>query len=284
MIPKICEKCGKQFEVFPSRSRQRFCSRSCAKRGQHSSTRTEFTPRSLKKLWKDEDFRDKVLKARVSSIAFKNINKGRKMPEETRIKISESLKGEGNYWYGKHLSKETKMKISLARNRWWERIPPEERKFSEEHKRKISQALSGERNPMYGKPNPNKNWGKQLNDPEFQRKRLWGLTHGPTKPEKQIINLITKHSLPFKYVGDGQVIISRLIPDFIAVNGEKKIIEVFGDYWHRNDDPQDRINLFWNHGYDALVLWESEIKHSSEEELVDKVRAFSDGSVRMLDV
>jgi G:T-mismatch repair DNA endonuclease (very short patch repair protein) len=32
-------------------------------------------------------------------------------------------------------------------------------------------------------------------------------------------------------------------PDFIC-DEEKKVIEVYGDYWHRNDNPQDRINKF----------------------------------------
>ena len=39
---------------------------------------------------------------------------GRQIPEETKKKISESLKGEKNYLFKKHLSEETKKKMSKA--------------------------------------------------------------------------------------------------------------------------------------------------------------------------
>lgn len=41
---------------------------------------------------------------------------------------------------------------------------------------------------------------------------------------------------------------------------KKKLIELFGDYWHKGEDPQDRINIFKKFGYDTLVIWESELK------------------------
>lgn len=49
--------------------------------------------------------------------------------EETKQKMSESHKGEKNYWYGKHLSEETKTKLSDAQKGKYD----------------------GENNPMYGK-------------------------------------------------------------------------------------------------------------------------------------
>lgn len=49
-------------------------------------------------------------------------------------------------------------------------------------------------------------------------------------------------------------------PDFTNCNGKKKLIELFGDYWHKGEDPQDRINIFKKFGYDTLVIWESELK------------------------
>lgn len=64
----------------------------------------------------------------------------------------------------------------------------------------------------------------------------------------------------WEFVGDGKMIINGKCPDFININGQKKIIELFGDYWHRNDDPQDRINCFKPFGFDTLVIWERELK------------------------
>jgi len=65
------------------------------------------------------------------------------------------------------------------------------------------------------------------------------------------------------------------VPDFININGQKKIIELYGDYWHRNDDPQDRIDLFAKYGYQTLIIWEHELKN--EVELKDKLQEFSYG-------
>lgn len=64
-------------------------------------------------------------------------NKGKKCPQ-----ISEAFKGEKHPMYGKKLSEETKLKMSLA---------GKGRKFTEGHKRKLSEAFKGEKNPMYGK-------------------------------------------------------------------------------------------------------------------------------------
>jgi DNA invertase Pin-like site-specific DNA recombinase len=49
---------------------------------------------------------------------------------------------EGSYMYGKHLSKETRRKISEAARG---------RILSEETRRKISEAMRGEKHPMFGK-------------------------------------------------------------------------------------------------------------------------------------
>lgn len=44
-----------------------------------------------------------------------DINVGKVIPEEVRRKISETTKGTGAYWFGKHHSDQTKMKISESR-------------------------------------------------------------------------------------------------------------------------------------------------------------------------
>ena len=52
---------------------------------------------------------------------------------------------------------------------------------------------------------------------------LKGLIKRPTSWEKIIIDLCEKYNLPFRYVGNGQVIINYGNPDFICTNGQKKI-------------------------------------------------------------
>jgi len=56
------------------------------------------------------------------------------------------------------------------------------------------------------------------------------------------------------------------------VNGEKQLIELYGDYWHRDDDPQERINIFRGFGFSTLVIWERELR--DEPAVVERLKAF----------
>lgn len=64
----------------------------------------------------------------------------------------------------------------------------------------------------------------------------------------------------------------RKNPDF-KVTGENKVIEVYGDYFHRNDDPQELIGLFKQIGIDCLVIWEKEI-YNQPQLVLEKVNDF----------
>lgn len=64
----------------------------------------------------------------------------------------------------------------------------------------------------------------------------------------------------------------RKNPDF-KVTGENKVIEVYGDYWHRNDDPQELIDLYKQIGIDCLVIWENEI-YNQPQLVLGKVNDF----------
>ena len=68
--------------------------------------------------------------------------KGYRHTEESKIKMSESHKGEKSYNFGKHLSEETRKKISEANKG---------KTHSEETRQKISDSIKGENNPFYGK-------------------------------------------------------------------------------------------------------------------------------------
>ena len=72
----------------------------------------------------------------------------------------------------------------------------------------------------------------------------------------------------YKYVGDFTVVIDGKSPDFININGQKKIIEYFGDHWHsiekkkrnKQEEENHRINAFAEFGYKTLVIWGHELK------------------------
>jgi len=58
------------------------------------------------------------------------------------------------------------------------------------------------------------------------------------------------------------------IPDFINVNGQKKIIEMNGDWWHgekltgrtKEEEEQQRIDYFAQYGWETLIVWEHELE------------------------
>ena len=53
----------------------------------------------------------------------------------------------------------------------------------------------------------------------------------------------------------------------------KLIIELFGNYWHKDDDVQLHMEMWKRIGYEVLILWELDI-HNSQEEILDLVSSF----------
>lgn len=94
---------------------------------------------------------------------------------------------------------------------------------------------------------------------------LKGLYHHPNKPEQLLIKLFKKLKLSYNYNGNGKKIIGGFCPDFINYNGQKKIIELFGDYWHKlpNYIKRDkrRLKKYSKLGYKTLIVWEKEFKN-----------------------
>lgn len=110
-----------------------------------------------------------------------------------------------------------------------------------------------------------------ITQPEVLKKILKATNARPNKKEQKLIDLFSQQNLPFKYVGDGSLIIDRKCPDFTDGNG--KLIEFFGVHWHNLEEEQERINFFKERGYNCLVIWEDELKN--EDALLEKVTNFS---------
>jgi very-short-patch-repair endonuclease len=86
------------------------------------------------------------------------------------------------------------------------------------------------------------------------------------KVEKYLENLLND-LLPnkYKYVGNSKYWIKGFNPDFINKK-DKKIIEMYGDYWHRKSQIRDikRLEAYIKSGYKTLVIWEHELKDLNE--------------------
>ncbi len=83
---------------------------------------------------------------------------------------------------------------------------------------------------------------KQWQNPEIREKQVKAILEGshirPTKAEFDL-NVLIELACPkqYKYTGNGQVIIGGMSPDFTNTNGQKKVIEMFGDHWHQGQNP-----------------------------------------------
>lgn len=110
------------------------------------------------------------------------------------------------------------------------------------------------------------------NRKDFQRKQAVAQNRKPNTKETTLNKLLNKNfPKEYKYVGDFQFFLGGKNPDFINVNGQKKLIELYGSYWHKDDDPKERINHFKKYGFDTLIIWEQELKNISKlERKLDK--------------
>ena len=119
-------------------------------------------------------------------------------------------------------------------------------------------------------------------NPKYVKKLMKSLHIKPNKPEiclQKFFNTVAPQE--YKFVGDGQFILGGKCPDFTNINGKKKLIELFGDYWHgkkrtgksREWNEHKRIQHFKNFGFDTLVIWEHELKDL--QKLKDKILNFN---------
>lgn len=122
---------------------------------------------------------------------------------------------------------------------------------------------------------------------EYREKTLKALFKGmklkPNKPEK-LLNKLLQYLLPkeYKFIGDWKVVFGGFNPDFINCNGQKKIIEMYGDYWHNKTGAKQRdkrrIIAYKQYGYKTLIIWEHELKDLSK--VSNRIKEFSNGKER----
>lgn len=177
------------------------------------------------------------------------------------------------------ISDETKRKLSLAL-----KGKPLTRKGwhpTEEHIRRIKMYRPSREARLAMSMASKADW---LN-PEHRDKRiriLQRLIHAkPNQVEQKVLKAIDEYGLPYVYNGAYcHLLIQGRCPDFINANGEKAVIEVFGDYWHKRTKDYfqtevGRQELFNSLGFRLLVLWGSHIKEASVETLAKEIANFS---------
>jgi len=175
---------------------------------------------------------------------------------ETRRKLSLATTGKNNPFYGKKHTIESRLKMSKT-HRGKKKKP-----FTKEHKANISKAIK-------------KRW--EDNPDKVAKDTRGGLKVKPNKPEIVIINLLrTKIPKHFCYVGNAKLFIRGFNPDFVD-SRNKKIIELYGDYWHNLSDWKERdirrVKAYKKNGYKLLIIWEHELKDLKK--VAQKILKFS---------
>jgi len=92
-----------------------------------------------------------------------------------------------------------------------------------------------------------------------------------SKHELNFEALLLKFGLPYKFVGNGQIIIEGRCPDFINTNGEKKLIELTKNTkyeWKKNT-----INHYAKFGFKTLMI-DKRIYKRNNLKAVEMVRKF----------
>ena len=194
---------------------------------------------------------------------------GKHHTEETRLKISKNhmnckgknnpnygnhkLAGKNNPNYGLHPSKEVIEKNRLAHLG---------KKASKETKKKMSEIHK-------------KRWKKNRIKILNTLMKHWNIA--PNKPEKELTKLLERACLnEYHYVGNGKTSIGGFNPDFIDQKN-KKIIELYGDYWHTRSEIVERdlrrLKTYRLLGYKTLIIWEHELKNL--QKVTEKILKFN---------
>ena len=124
-----------------------------------------------------------------------------------------------------------------------------------------------------------KGWQNTPEGLDLITRRAKKISSEQSNAEKIAIRIIEENGLPFNFVGDGKLIIGTKNPDFIYSADGRKIIEVFSDYWHRDDiakywhQTEEGCNLYYElMDYNVLIIWEKELKDPMT--VINKIKEF----------
>jgi very-short-patch-repair endonuclease len=102
---------------------------------------------------------------------------------------------------------------------------------------------------------------------EYQKAYQKGVHAKPNNLEQFFDKLTPKY---VRYVGDFKFPIQTKkgirFPDFI-VEGQDKAIELFGDYYHKEENPRDKIKEYSNVSWKCLIFWENEVYNETRKVL-----------------
>jgi len=307
-IKLICQTCGKESEVSPSSKSQKYCSPECywiSLKGRKQSKETKIKRgEAMKEIWQNPKFKEKMIRIHTSpkvserhrkaaiqewqdpEYRKKNkTNKGIKFSLESRKKLIEKLyirwsSLEARIKQSKIMklvsnSPEMKIKRSRIMRRLWQ--DPESIFNTPEHREKLSIGNQGQKRSKETRKKISIIVREQWQDSDYKEKQIKAIFRGQNKQPNNLekfFNDLTPDCI--RYTGNGTYFIrckiKTHVPDF-KIKGQKKIIELFGNYWHKDKELNALVKEYNEVGWRCLIFWENEI-YNEPERILKKTLEF----------
>ena len=229
----------------------------------------------------DPEYREHCKRSETCKKKIGNANRGRirgPLTKEHKQKISKSKSGRECTWlknktYEEIYGPEKAAQLKAAKSKRFQGDGNPAKRS--DVRVKISKSNTGKVRSQEDSENKRLCMLRHWADPIKARKHFEALRRKPTSIEVQLQALLDKH-FPgeWKYVGDGYTWIAGKNPDFLNVNCQKTLIEIFGSYWHKPEDEQIRIDHFSKYGFRTLVIWDYEL--DDLEKVVQHIQEFSE--------
>lgn len=276
-VTLVCPQCEQTFRRKPSQAAgSRFCSPRCyTESGEQAENGRNNGLKGVAR-WKGKGhpflgrhhLPESIKKMQMAKLGEKNPQFGKPLTDRQLEVLRQPV---GKSHPGWHHTEKCKQRMGQLKKEWCS--DPKVRA-------EMSARFSGELNPCYGKEytkdekaNLRAKSKAAWQKPEYFR-MMMGKFH--TKPNKKelLLDSWLQEAFPneWKYVGDGQFILGGKCPDWVNVNGHKALIELYGEYWHQEDEEAQRKAHFSQFGFETLIIWESALR--DKEVVIDRIRDF----------
>lgn len=182
-------------------------------------------------------------------------------------------------WKGKHLSEETKRKASESHKKRWKN--PEWRK-------KVAKVYQSKKFREDISKRMKKDWKNPKQREKRTRSYVRWRQETPNK-EEIFLNKLIQSNFPNEWlfnVNAEVIFYYKYVPDWINVNGQKKVILHHGIFWHlikerylrknpnltRRDIEKEEQKKYGKYGFTPCVVWEDELEHPKQ--VVNKIKEF----------
>lgn len=156
-------------------------------------------------------------------------------------------------------------KRSETMKRLWDNLEPEKRRAW------LQSWIHNEKVYSYKR----RRWASLSNEEKNRRaKKIMDANRvSPSEPEIRLGALLEKHH-PGTWAYNGRygqgIAIGGKVPASVRRDGIKQVIEVFGQYWHDENEAVQRKQYFRSYGYDCVIVWDYEC-YLWDEELSIKI-------------